>query len=59
MSFLKNFFDDDGAIVGLSGFKGMKKRYSTKSIEPEVFFNPFQQTAKAFASNYSKNPLLF
>ena len=60
MSFLKSFFDDDSKIIGLCGFKSErnKKKYSTKIIEPDLFFNPFQ-TEKAYETNYSNNLLLF
>lgn len=53
MEFLKRFFDDDSKIIGLCGFKKAKS-YKTRSIEQEIFFNPFEKNI-SFAFNYETN----
>lgn len=57
MDFLKNFFNDEGKIIGLCGFKSMKTGYPKNRTETDFFFNPFQ-CEKVFETNYSKNALL-
>lgn len=60
MKFLKNLFNDDGAIIGLCGFdefKSTKPRYSQKSAIEESFFNHFSAERK-FETNFTGNLLL-
>lgn len=57
MNFLKNFFDDDGQIIGLCGFDMMKPKYSQNPIKTDFFFNPFE-TKSNFETNFSKNTML-
>ena len=57
MNFIKNFFNDESKIIGLCGFKTIRTKYSKKTIEPDFFFNPFENN-KAFETNFKKNVLL-
>lgn len=60
MKFLKSFFNDEGAIVGLCGFEQMKPKYNKKGINKgvsDVFFNPFI-SQNSFETNLEKNVLL-
>ena len=57
MNLVKNFFDDDSVIVGLTSFKTFKKNYTnTASIEP-IFFNPFESNI-IFETNVDSNVFL-
>ncbi len=57
MNLVKNFFDDDSVIVGLTSFKIFKKNYTnTASIEP-IFFNPFESN-RIFETNIDSNVFL-
>ncbi len=60
MEFLKNFFNDDSVIIGLSNFnlnKAERKNY----IEKQKILNPFKTTktiAFRYETNLSNNLLL-
>lgn len=41
MNFIKNFFNDESTIVGLSGFKTTTEKSDIFGRPEEMFFNPF------------------
>lgn len=67
MEFIKRFFNDDGAIVGLCGFEEMKPKFDkankkgiTKGV-CNVIFNPFipqKPNQFNFETNFERNVLL-
>lgn len=57
MKFLTNFFNDEGAVIGLCRFKLEKENHDEKSLSSEVFFNPFK-SGQVYETNFSKNILL-
>lgn len=57
MEFLKKFFNDEGTIIGLSGFNLEKPYYSKNAFTPPTFNNPFQ-SEKVFETKYNENVLL-
>lgn len=57
MEFLRNFFNDESAVIGLCGFKDTKMNYNKNLIENCFFTNSFQ-TRKTFETNFGGNVLL-
>lgn len=57
MEFLRNFFNDEGTVIGLCGFKNIKPDYNKNLIENCFFTNSFQ-TRKTFETNFKNNSLL-
>lgn len=57
MDFLKKFFNDEGPIVGLCGFKMTKAKYVKSSIENDFFFNHFE-AKKIFETDFKQNVFL-
>lgn len=57
MNFLKSLFGEDTMIIGLSGFKGMKRTYNKSPIENSFNFNPLEYK-NIFETNFRTNKLL-
>lgn len=57
MNFLKSFFCEDTTIIGLCGFKGMKRSYNKNPIKNNFYFNPFENK-QVFETNFGLNKLL-
>ncbi len=57
MQFLKSLFEDDTTIIGLCGFKGMKRSYKQNPIKNEFNFNPLEYK-NLFETNFGANKLL-
>lgn len=57
MNFLKKIFNDDKEIIGLSGFKGMKRPCNKNPIENKFNFNPIRQQ-QIFETNFVENKML-
>ena len=57
MKFLKNLFGDDTTVVGLCGFKDMKRTYNQTPIKNNFDFNPLEYK-QIFETNFGVNKLL-
>lgn len=57
MQFLKNLFGEDTMIIGLCGFRGMKRSYNKNPIKNEFNFNPLEYK-NLFQTNFGANKLL-
>lgn len=53
MSFLKNFFNDDGMIIGLCGFNMTKPDYNKTDVILDRLFSTCDN--KSFQTDFSKN----
>lgn len=57
MNFLKKIFNDDKEIIGLCGFKEIKRNYNKNPIENKFDFNPIKYK-QVFETSLAQNSLL-